>query len=522
MTARDPSVEEPYEAGQEEEEEGLDLEGVKDALGYFKRAPGRRPKLAAGVLISVAAIGLTLAVTMPRTYNVTVRLLAQRTALSSLGDPNHPNQGEGSLPSAVAALAARRDSMIDVITETNLVERFWATRPAALRFKDTVMSYISQPLSEQDKVRAMVGTLEKRVKIFADEQTITISVDWSDPKVAYDMASLIQKNFLDARYDTEVAMIQDGIHGLEEHAKSELEGVDQALADYEALRAARLKVANGGPDDVAAPATGPVAGVGLAAPAGRPAAAAIVASGPDPDLAKSLEDTRRQIRAIEDDRQRQLESLRQQLTQAQLTLTPMHPTVIALQKSVDSFTEPSPQLQQLKAQERMLMTQIAAPLPPAPAPGGGSAPAPRSYARAPIGGGLGRPDRNSAESEMAEERREHEDPTLTPAREHLSDTINRYQAAMQRIDSAKLDLDMTRRALRYRWSVATPAEMPRGPTKPLGMIMGLASLLGAVFLAFLAAAVADFTSGKLLEAWEVRRRLKIEVLSELEPPTENA
>lgn len=295
MTARDPSAEEAYEQGQEEEEEGLDLEGIKDALGYVRRAPGRRPKLAAAVLIGVAGMGLTLAATMPRTYNVTVRLLAQRTALASLGDPNHQQQGESSTKD-VAALASRRDSMIDVITETNLVERFWATRPAALRFKDAVTGLLGPPMSEQDKVRAMVGTLEKRVKIFADDTSVTISVDWSEPKVALDMASLIQKNFLDARYDTEVAMSQDGIHVLEEHAKTELEQVDQALSDYEALRTARMKVAGG-----AEPAQvgGPVAAVGMAAPARAPAAGASAAAlgGPDPDLAKSLEDVRRQVPA---------------------------------------------------------------------------------------------------------------------------------------------------------------------------------------------------------------------------------
>ena len=232
------------------------------------------------------------------------------------------------------------------------------------------------------------------------------------------------------------------------------------------------------------------------------------------------------FRAVEDDRQRQLESLRQQLTQAQLTFTPMHPTVIGLQKSVDSFSEPSPQLQALKAQERMLMNEIAAPAPLAAASapvGGGAAAAPRTNARlAPVGVPIGRSERadraTSLEAEMEEERREREDPTLTPAREHLEEAIRRYQGAMQRIDQAKLDLDMTRRALRYRWSVATPAEMPRGPAKPLGPIIAVASLIGALLLAFVSTALADFLGGRLLESWEVRRRLKIDVLSELEPP----
>jgi hypothetical protein len=517
MNARDPNPEDLHESNQEGEEEGFDLEGLKDALGYVKRAPGRHPKTAALIVIVVAALGLTVAATMPRIYNVSVRLLAQKTPLSNLGDPNHQQQDTGSMRD-VAAVASRRDNMIDLINSTNLVERFYATRPASLRFKDSVFGLITGPQSDAEKLRGMVGTLEKRVHIMSDESSVTISVDWNDPKIAYDMASLLQKNFLDARYDTDVAMIQDGIHVLEDHAKTELDQVDAALSDYEALRAARMKMTGGGdvPAQQGGAAQGGVAaGGGAGGGAGGAAARPVAVSTADSDLAKSLDDTRRQIRAIEEDRQRQLDSLRQQLTQAQLTLTPMHPTVIGLQKSVDSFSQPSPQLELLKGQERTLMSEIAAPVAAAPRDPNAPAPAPRPMPRSPVGAPMGR---GMAETPEAEERREREDPTLTPAREHLEDAIRRYQGVMARIDAAKLDLDMNRRALRYRYSVATPAEMPRGPTKPIGAIIGLASVVAAFLLAIVVSAMSDWFSGKLLETWEVRRRLKLEVLSELDPP----
>jgi hypothetical protein len=516
MSPRDPGIEDVHESNQESEEEGFDLEGLKDALGYVKRAPGRHPKVATAIVVIVGALGLTVAATMPRTYNVTVRLLAQKTPLSNLGDPTHQQQDDGSIRE-VGAVASRRENEVDLINSTNLVERFYATRPASLRFKDSVFALITGPQSDTEKMRGMVGTYEKRVHIASDDTTVTISVDWNDPKIAFDMASLLQKNFLDARYDTEVAMVQDGIHVLEDHAKTELDQVDAALADYEALRAARQKMLNGGDSTTAqqagAPAAGGGGGGGGGAGAARPVAAA---SGADSDLAKSLEDTRRQIRAIEEDRQRQLESLRQQLTQAQLTLTPMHPTVIGLQKSVDAFSQPSPQLEVLKGQERTLMSEIAAPT-AAPPRDPTAPPVPRpALVRPLVGAPMGR-DR-TADTPDAEERREREDPTLTPAREHLEEAIRRYQGVMARIDAAKLDLDMNRRALRYRYSVATPAEMPRGPVKPIGVIIGVASVIAALLLALIVSAMSDWFSGKLLETWEVRRRLKLDVLSELDPP----
>jgi hypothetical protein len=413
----------------------------------------------------------------------------------------------------VAAVASRQDNMVDLIISSNLVERFYATRPASLRFKDSIFALITGPQTDAEKLRGMVGTVEKRVHISSDESAVIISVDWNDPKIAYDMASLLQKNFLDARYDTEVAMIQDGIHVLEDHAKTELDQVDSALADYEALRAARLKMLSGGGDAPAGQQGGATGGGG-----GGAARTAAAPSTVDSDLAKSLEDTRRQIRAIEEDRQRQLESLRQQLTQAQLTLTPMHPTVIGLQKSVDAFTQPSPQLEVLKGQERTLMSEIAAPTAAPPKDPTAAMLAPRPVVRSPVGAPMGMGRDRTPDAPDVEERREREDPTLTPAREHLEDAIRRYQGVMARIDAAKLDLDMNRRALRYRYSVSTPAEMPRGPIKPMGAIIGVASVIAAFVLALIVSAMSDWFSGKLLETWEVRRRLKLEVLSELDPP----
>ena len=111
-----------------------------------------------------------------------------------------------------------------------------------------------------------------------------------------------------------------------------------------------------------------------------------------------------------------------------------------------------------------------------------------------------------------------EEPALAPARERLEAAIYRYQDVMARIDAAKLELDISRTEFRYRYSVITPAEVPRGPTRPIGMIVGVASLVGAMLAALLGAAGADLVEGRILEPWQLRRRFKIEVLGEFEPP----
>jgi hypothetical protein len=90
---------------------------------------------------------------------------------------------------------------------------------------------------------------------------------------------------------------------------------------------------------------------------------------------------------------------------------------------------------------------------------------------------------------------------------------------MASVDRAKVELDVTRAAYKYRYTVVTPAEVPRHPKKATANIVAVASVLGGALLALLIAAAADMAGGIVLEPWQVRRRLKIDVLGELDIPS---
>ena len=96
---------------------------------------------------------------------------------------------------------------------------------------------------------------------------------------------------------------------------------------------------------------------------------------PNAEVTKALEEKRLQLRALEEARQHTIESLRQQLVQAQLTLTPMHPSVIALQQQLESVSQTPPELAQLRSEERALMAQLVTPrAQPTPAASSSSSP----------------------------------------------------------------------------------------------------------------------------------------------------
>jgi hypothetical protein len=499
MQSRHPNHQLEQDLAANEEEEGIDFERLKELLGFVIRAPLRRPFLAAAVFLIGGGLGIAIAITLPRTYSSQVKLLAQiNLVVPALSNPDSRVPREANNPTKdLSDQILRRDNMIALAKETNLVERYYAARSPALKLKDKLLG---GPATEDDKVQIVVATLEKNITVTVlDGNVVTIAVDWYDPQMAFGLVTTVQKNFQSARYDDDVAMITDAISVLQDHAKVEAAAVDAALEEY---RKVVLVVPPPTPGS-AVPRTPHYAAV-----RNTPTAASAAATAIDPDLAQALEDKRLQIRSLETQRQRDLEQLRGQLAQAQLTLTPQHPTVIALQQKVDSLTVPDPQLAQLKADERALMASLVPPLPPPPKPSSGGTtnvvregeatePVP-----APIVSTLGTPK---------------EDPRVQLIRAKLEGAIHRYQDAVSRIDGANMELDIARTAFKYRYTVVTPAELSRKPKKAVGPIVGITSVVAALLLAFLIAAAADLGSGRILEEWQVRRQLKLEILGEFDP-----
>jgi hypothetical protein len=506
MVEQDPNIGTGRDASDEDEPEGIDFERVREMVGFVFRAPRRRPKVAAMTLVTVAALGLTVAATMPRTYSAQVKLLGQRSSTIRMLSSSNPMMDSVDNPTKnVAAMIMRRDNVVALVNDANLVQRFAETRPPPLKLKDRAMAQLFGPPSDEDRRLTMVYTLEKNLDVVTDDSasTVVITVDWANPQIAYDLVMLVQKNFLEARYDSDVAVINDSIAVLEEHAKTELAHVDVELDAYQKLVAARtVKTA-------VVPA---IAARGFLR-AARPAAGAPSSEPVDPDLTKALEEKRVQIRALEEARQHTLETLRQQLVQAQLTLTPMHPSVIALQQKVETMSQPLPELAQLRNEERSLMAQIA----PARAAAAASV-APPTTPALPF---LGTPavDAGAAALGTLPAVALERDGPLQLAQSKLAGAIRAYEEAMARIDAAKVELDITEAAYKHRYTVVTPAELPKKPKKATARLVGAASVLGAALLAVLLAAGLDLLAGLILESWQVRRGLKLEVLGELEQPS---
>ncbi len=110
------------------------------------------------------------------------------------------------------------------------------------------------------------------------------------------------------------------------------------------------------------------------------------------------------------------------------------------------------------------------------------------------------------------------DGALQLAQSKLGSAIGAYQDATARIDAARVELDITRAVYKHRYVVVTPAEVPSSPKKATTMLVGAGSVVGAALLAMILATFFELVGGRVLEPWQVRRRLKIDVLAELDNP----
>jgi hypothetical protein len=492
---------EPPDPQEDEKEEGIDLQQIRERVGFACRAPWRHPVLGFWTFALTAGLGVAVAATMPRPYAAETKILAQRNLLTpALSNPSRQVPREADNPTRnVADMVMRHDSLVSIVKDLDFVRRYRMSRSPLVRLKDRVLG---EPPTEEERLRGIVTALEKKLTVVTDDSTVTISVEWSDPMLAYDFIGRIEKNFLEARYDDEVAMISDAVAVLQDHAKDQLDQLDRALAEYQSV------LAELGPRSVATTNQVIIMGrprVGGSAPV-------------DPQLMGALEEKRHQIKSLEEARQRELESLQQQLMQAQLTMTSHHPTVIALQQKVDSLSRPLAELAQLKREERALMAQIA---PPAPPPVKETPPATQGNEDSRIASNGPVAAVPVAPPDVPGMAHWDDNGRARLARSRLEGAIHNYQDIQARIDSANIELEIARTAFKYRYTVVKPAEVPKHPKKPIAIIVGVGSILSGLLAAMLACVFAERRRGRILEQWQVRRKLKVDILGELEMPRDS-
>ncbi|MFS8068598.1 MAG: hypothetical protein ACMG6S_19750 [Byssovorax sp.] len=472
------------EPDETEAEDGVDLARSLEVARFVLRAPRRRPLLAATVFLVGCLVTAAVAVFLPRTYTVSTRILVQRNVvIPLLGNPGRPLPADWDVPTkGTSESLLRRDNLLAIVKETSLLARWSVGRSPALGLLDQASKAIFGPPREEDRMLALIGALEKRIYVQADDTTITIGVAWHDPVVAHELVTCAERNFFKERGATETSAITETIAILEDEAARQREAID---AD---ILGAQRSQAPARPSPAVTPRRPGPGRAPLSPLAGEASVASVLAQ------------KRSAIQAMEDPWQRRLVDLKAQLSSLRLTYASAHPSVIVLEEKVRQAAVEPPELIALKREEAALLDQVKE----------------LSRATDRAGEPLLSPDLTSfgAGRPIADD---DDSPELAPARARLAAGVHKYEDVRARIDSARIELNTALAATKYRFANVSPAEVPRQPTKPSVPIIVLGGFVLSLLLAVAVPGVKDLASDRLIEPWQARR-LPVPVLAEVKRP----
>jgi uncharacterized protein involved in exopolysaccharide biosynthesis len=449
-------------------------------VGFVLRSVPRHKVLAASCFLAMVGLTVVALAVIPYRYQVQASLLAQRNPLMvSLSNPGLNRDWD--LPTRAAReVVLRRDNLVALCTQTRFVERHVRGRgPAARAFHWLLEKLGVPPPTQEELLEGVVDTLERRLSVWANnaEGTVTITFEWSNRELAYDLVAAAVQSFIEARHVSEINAVGETVAILEGHdarIRQEIAVTTRDLEEKE--RTLRARVA---PRRYVPPPVAPAHDEELAR------------------LEAQLATRRRALADLEDYRQRRLAELQSQLAQQLTIYAPQHPAVLSTRQSLEGLNQSSPQLEALRAEVSTMEGQVVL--------RGGS----------PDVQGQGQLQLMQSELAEARLRLADEDPRLEYERSQLRLLLRQHSNLLERIDAARVEMDTAQAAFKGRYIVTTPPQLPKRPSWPNPLAVLAGGLLGGVCFALFACATVDIRSGKVIEAWQIESELDLDVIANL-------
>jgi uncharacterized protein involved in exopolysaccharide biosynthesis len=467
-------------SGREANESDLfDYALIADQVGFVLRSALRHKGAFLGAFAAVFALALALMAVMPRQYQVESTILAQGGAwmMGTLSNPVINRAGD-TPARAAREVVMRRENLVDLLKRTDFVERHRATRAPIAKARDWVLEKVTGRKPASDELLDLFAdALAKKLwVVVSQEGTVTIAFVWSNPELAYEIVEAAVQSYLEARHAAEINVIQETIAILEEH--------DAAVRKEAAAFAKQL-----GAKERPARRQASRASSGVTQPR-------TVETDDDlPRLEGKYAARKRALADLEEFRRRRLDEVQAQLTQQMTVYAPQHPTIQATRRSIESLSTPSPQIEQLKAEVAELEQEITS--------RGGSVGA--------LSAGGAHP---AAEIEDMRVRMDDLDPMLDYERTQYRGLLRKHANLIDRIDTARMEMDTAQAAFKYRYSVITPPQIPRGPLKAYGLMLLAGGILGGVAFGLFVTTLLDMRGGRIVERWQVERDLLLPVLAD--------
>jgi uncharacterized protein involved in exopolysaccharide biosynthesis len=492
----------------------VDVAQLYDYVRFVGRSVRRHRILASVTMVLVLTTIVGFAEILPRRYHVQTKLLAQRNAvMTALSNPNRAVPWDADAPTRAAAeTVLRRDNLLSLIKQTNLLTEWERTRPRALKFKDWLMArWRGHDPTADEKLQTMIDTLEARMTVVAGpvgDGTVTIDLDWPDAEMAYRLVKAAEQSFVDARLAAEAAAIGESITILERYSGSLHEDITRAFTE---MHRAQAKPGAGARSVVPRPATSR-AQLPADPPETLTAGSHLEQLESDPELSamkNTLQRKRQELTRIEEERQRQLTDLQTRLAQLKTVYTSDHPSVINTQQSIAALAQDTPQALALAAQIEELQADYDRKM---------SAATDLQIKQPVTSDGLvshSKPAAAPVVDAAPTTAEQPQSPSDEVARLQLRSQLNELESVLERTDGARIELEVSKAGSKFRYTVIRPAQIPREPVFPNMKLMFIAGLIASGVLALLVCIGRDLFSHRIFETWQIERQLGLRVFGTL-------
>lgn len=500
-----------------------DRQMARNYVGFALGSVRRHRLLAFMTFFAIVGATVGSFFAFPKTYHVETKALAEPSSALTV-------HGEGTDAAALTRVAAdtvlREDNLLALIRETDLLHYMKEHRAPVQRARDALLRLVrGHEDTEADQRDALVKLLEKKLVVWTSDSatsasgsTVTIAIDWPDAPMACRLVDAAQRAFLDDRYAREVTALQESIAILETHITTLKSDIDEAVGGIERMRSGESPKASAAP---ASSATRPhVVMMQRQATPERP--------GRDPEVQQlklEIQANQRAIDEVEDLHRRRLSDLQARLVEARATYTENHPTIVDLKQQIAALSVDPAQLTSLRKEAASLKAEYDQTTVSSTAGAGATAPAVvwgPAPATAPPASAATPPQLPSDVLRIALDLREDRDPAMVYARGELRDAMDKYAALRAQIQTGQIDLETAKAAFKYRYTVVTPARLPRRPTVPNIPVVTLVAVVTGMLCGLLLAVLVDVRKGRLLESWQVEHLLERPVIGDITLPDELA
>jgi len=460
-------------------------------VGEAARSAKRRKGLSFVVMMICGALTVLGAIFAPRTYEVDSRVLVQRTANLTGAQAQYVSPEEmRNLAREYEEQVMARDNILAIVKQKNLVSRWDDMRQPHRRLIDKINRKLGKPApSDDEKYDALVSNIEHRMKVWVDATTVTVKLEWSEPESARDIVDAAVKNFLEARFQSEVGVIPARLkiqEGFVAQAHKDLESAATELVRLQKAQDPQKKVnlfiptLPQGVNDKPAPIDA------------------------DPALKAKLDNVRGQIQVAQQAKQQRLTELNQQLIEKQQTLAPGHPEVIGLKQTIAATeASQSPGVAALKQQETEILNEMAAQQQKALAERKANEARPALRAVAPAPAPAPAPEVIAASAPKS----------VQDAQVRFDTVTTTYQTLVKQLQELQVQMQEQEAQYKNRYKITHPAEAPGAPKRPVALIAIAIGIFSTIAAVLMVAALADRFSGIFFEPRDVRDRLGLPVFA---------